>query len=52
MTSSTSAGTIDLGNASIVEMFPFENDPDFLELPENEKEIQKQAYRNTNLQKN
>ncbi len=44
-----SSGTIE-GDASIVEAFPFEDDPEFLELPETEKEIQKQAYRNTNRQ--
>jgi len=30
----------------MVESYPFEDDPEFLELPEEEKEIQRQMYRN------
>ena len=39
-----SEGTIE--NESFLEAFPFEDDPEFLALPELEKEIMKQAYRN------
>ncbi len=35
----------ELGGSEL-ETFPFEDDPEFLELPEMEKEIQRQAYRN------
>ena len=45
-----SSGTIDLGNASIFESYPFENDSYYLELPESDKEIMKQFFRNYNPQ--
>jgi len=46
----SSTRTIDLGNASIFEYFPFENDSGYWNLPENDMEIMKQNFRNTNLQ--
>jgi len=42
-----SVRTIDDDLNNMDESFPFDDDPEFLSLPETEKEIQRQGYRNT-----
>ncbi len=46
-----STRTISFDDGSTAESFPFEDDPEFLELPEIEKDIMKQNYRNTQEKK-